>query len=222
MAYFNFSIGNFCHRKRHKRWVLSNSAATAVVHDMGLCFAWDWPSISWGTISVIGLQHSLGWGSLQLYLFYHIQGNFLLFTLRWVSWLHSGTELSREFETLNISSPSKRTHTGPLVTTQNWRHSPSETPGMCFSCSLSKGSCAVWRESGNRWVRPVLRGTKVMLGSRTKRCLSFLQLKLKPTLWSTRALLPGLWLPPHSTSLKLTPTFLEKKSPSEKMYLGWK
>ena len=125
-----------------------------VVHDMGLCFAWDGPSVSGGSISVTGLQRSLGSESLQLDLFYCLQGNFVLFTLRWVSWLYPRTELSQDFETLNISFPSKHTHTCHLVSVQNWGHSPKETPGMCFSCSLSTGSCAVWRQSGNRWVSP--------------------------------------------------------------------
>lgn len=105
-TYFHFSMGNFCHRK----WVLlPNSVAMVAVHDMGRCFVWDGPSNLWGSISVTGLQRHLGLGSLQLDVFYHSQGNFLLFTLRWVSWSHPWTKLSQDFQSLNISSPSKHT-----------------------------------------------------------------------------------------------------------------
>lgn len=115
------------------------------------------------------LQHSLGSGSLQLsfpWTFYHIQGNFLCFTLRCV------LVTPQNFETLYIS-PSKHTHTCPLVSPRNWRHSPNETHGMCFSCSLSKGSCAVWRQSRNRWVRHHCKqGMQKCLGTKRGRVIT--------------------------------------------------
>lgn len=135
LTYFHVSIGNFCHRK----WELPpNWVAVVVVHDMGLCFVWDGPSILWRSISVTGLQSLLGPGSLQLDLFYHGQGNLLLFTLRWMSWSHLWTKQSQDFQSLNIS-PCKYTHTFLLVSMQNWRDSPKQTPGICFSCSKDSG-----------------------------------------------------------------------------------
>lgn len=142
---FHFSIGNFCQRK----WeLLLNWVAMAVVHDMDLCFVWDGPSILCGSISVTGLQSLLGPGSLQPDLFYHNQGNFLLFTLKCVSWSHLWTKLSQDFQSLNISSPSKHTHTFLLVSMQNWRDLPKQTPGICFSCSKGSGEWrGEWRQA---------------------------------------------------------------------------
>lgn len=69
--------------------------------------------------------------------------------------------------------------------------------------------CRMNLQSADRWLVP---GREVMLGSRNKRCLSYLQLNLKPTLWSTRALLSGLWLTPHGTPVNPALTFFEKNS----------
>lgn len=303
-----FSIGNFCHRK----WVLPNSVTIVVVYGIGLCFAWKGCCISCGRFSATGLQCSLKPGSLQLYLFHLIQKYILVFTLRWMSWLHPRTELSQDFETLNLFF-SKHTQTCPLVSMQNWRHSPNETPAYIFLLSFpvlrgrrvgrgkwdliagrnvrkagrergrvmidGRGEWIVYgvrgggqsrrvgerrkislaqigrghslqirneRKTGLRtqahqnycgmhqstssdaefifpgqcctkniklfsmqngsaaWWLVTVPGREVMFGLSSRRCFSFLQLKLKLPLWSTRPLLPVLWLPPHRIPVALT------------------
>lgn len=117
-----------------------------VVHDKGLCFVWDGPSILWGSISVTGLQSLLGPGSLQLHLFYHSQGKFLLFTLRWLSRSHLWTKLY--LKTFRASTSPPPLNTLSLVSMQIWRDSPKQTPGIWFSCSKGWGEWDLIADKG--------------------------------------------------------------------------